>query len=461
MTAPKPTTTRPGVPRRARLAAYAAVFLAFLDNFALLPLIAPRAQELGADALGVGLAVAAYSLTNLVLNLVGGSLTDRIGRRKILLVSLAISPICIAVYGLADSLPIFLAARVVHGAFGGFLTASLFALLADLAPEGERGRTIGRAGALIGAAAVVGPAVAGLAARELGSGPVFLGVAAIIAIGLLAVRATRPPAARSDRPGTWARLLTDPRLRVAYLAIFGLEAGVGIVTGFLKDGIIERQMAAGMDAERALRYATSAQGGLFSIFALVAVVLMLSPLARGVHRRGVLGLSLVGLAFLAVSTAILAFGGAILTDSVAMVLYGAGFGLLFPAAAGMVGIAAPAPERGRAYGIFNFSFDAGISGPLWRPYSRFAWDQGLPDRDLLHCPGVLIPLAARQRPSADTAACHGIGPRLAGDLGRKCTPRQGAIRTARPPPGSWRSPARQGRARPGTHRCCPAPRWPR
>ena len=109
MTAIPLAGTQPGVPRRARLAAYAAVFLAFFDNFALLPLIAPRAEELGADALGVGLAVAAYSLTNLALNLVGGALADRIGRRLILLVSLAVSPICIAIYGLSDSLPLFLA----------------------------------------------------------------------------------------------------------------------------------------------------------------------------------------------------------------------------------------------------------------------------------------------------------------------------------------------------------------
>ena len=103
---------------------------------------------------------------------------------------------------------------------------------------------------------------------------------------------------------------------------------------------MERQMAAGMDAERALRYATGAQGGLFSIFALVAIVLMLSPIARRVDRRGVLGLSLAGLAFLAASTAVIAAGGTLVTDSVAMILYGIGFGLLFPAAAGIVGIAA-------------------------------------------------------------------------------------------------------------------------
>ncbi len=400
--------TQPGVPRRARLAAYAAVFLAFFDNFALLPLIAPRAQELGADALGVGLAVAAYSLTNLALNLVGGSLADRVGRRLVLLFSLAVSPICIAVYGLADSLPVFLAARAIHGAFGGFLTAALFALLADLAPEGERGKTIGRAGALIGAAAVIGPAAAGLAARELGSAPVFLAVAAIIAIGLLLVRGaipeTLPAPARSGAPGTWGRLLTDPRLRVAYLAIFALEAGVGVVTGFLKDGIIERQVAAGMDAERALRYATGAQGGLFSIFALVAVVLMLSPLARRVDRRGVVGLSLAGLGFLAGSTVVIAIGDSLLTDSVAMVLYGLGFGLLFPAAAGMVGIAAPLPERGRAYGLFNLSFDAGLSvGPLLAgalALSVLGLNPFVTATLLILVVALLIPLASRDGQSA-------------------------------------------------------------
>jgi MFS family permease len=395
-----------GLSRRTRLAAYGAVFLAFFDNFALLPLIAPRAQELGADALGAGLAVAAYSLTNLLLNLVGGAVADRFGRRAILLLSLAVSPICIVVYGLATTLPVFLAARVVHGASGGFLTAALFALLADMAREGERGRTVGRAGALIGLAAIVGPAVTGLAARELGSQVVFLAVAVVLAVGLLAVRGGIPetlPAPRREvgRVGTWRRLLTDPRLRVAYVAIFGLEAGVGIVTGFLKDGIVERQMAAGMDAERALRYATGAQGGLFSIFAVVAVLLMLSPVARRVDRRGALGLSLIGVTALAASTAILAVGRSLEADSVAMVLYGVGFGLLFPAAAGGVGIAAAAPERGRAYGLFNLSFDAGLSfGPILAgalAVTTLGVEPFVTATVVLICAGVLLPIVARPR----------------------------------------------------------------
>ena len=164
-----------------------------------------------------------------------------------------------------------------------------------------------------------------------------------------------------------------------------------------------------MDAERALRYATGAQGGLFSVFALVAVILMLSPIARRVDRRGAFGLSLVGLGFLAASTVLLAAGGALLADSTAMVLYGIGFGLLFPAAAGMVGIAAPPPERGRAYGIFNFSFDAGLSvGPLLAgalAVSTFGVAPFVTATVLIGIVAVLIPLAAgRGSPGASSTA---------------------------------------------------------
>ncbi len=397
---------RLAISKRGSRAAYVAVFLAFFDNFALLPLIAPRAQELGANALGVGTTVAAYSLTNLLLNLAGGVLTDRVGRRRMVLLSLAIAPVCIAIYGLANSFPVLLAARVVHGAFGGFLMAALFAMLADVAPEGERGRTIGRAGALIGLAAVIGPASAGLAAQRLGSGPVFVAVAAILAVGLVAIwRAipeTLPNEARVNRgPSAWRRLIADPRLRLAYLAIFGMEAAVGIVTGFLKDGIIERQLAAGMDAERALRYATGAQGGLFSVFAIVAVALMLSPIARQVDRRGAVGLSIVGTVVLGASTALLAISGGIETDTIAMVLYGVGFGLLFPAATAIVGIAAAWSERGRAYGLFNLSFDAGLAfGPLVAgalAVSALGLDPFVAATILLAVVAALIPLAARSR----------------------------------------------------------------
>ena len=356
--------------RRSRAAIYAAVFLTFIDNFALLPVIGPRAQELGGTPFLVGIAIAAYSLANLAFDPIGGALADRLGRRRVVVAALIISPLAIGVYALADSLPLFLLARVVHGASGGVLAAALFALLGDVAAPGERGKTLGRAGALIGVAAVVGPAGAALVSNVAGMSAVFLGLALLIAGGLLAVlpllpETLSPAVARVQTPGAWRRILGNRNLRVALLAIFGLEAAVGSITGFIKDGLFQRAIELGRDAEGALRYATGASGGLFSVFGLVAILIMLSRFAERVDRRGPFGISLVGLSAIFVALALLAVSPTIEVDLVAMILYGVGYGLIFPAAAGAVAIATEPGERGRASGAFNLSFDCGISaGPI-------------------------------------------------------------------------------------------------
>ena len=356
--------------RTQRAAIYGAVFLSFIDNFALLPVIGPRAQQLGGTPLLVGFAIAAYSLANLAFDPIGGALADRFGRRRVVMVSLIISPAAIAIYALADSLPLFLLARLIHGASGGALAAALFALLGDAAPVGRRGRTLGRAGALIGIAAVVGPASAAIISAVAGATMVFLGVAVLIAVGLLIVlpllpETLAPRASAAATPGAWRRILADPQLRIALVAIFGLEAAVGSVTGFIKDGLITRALAEGRDQAGALRYAAGASGGLFTIFGVIAIAIMLSRVADRVDHRGPFGISLVGLGALAGALTLHAVSPTLTVDLIAMVLYGVGYGLIFPAAAGAVAIASAPGERGRANGALNLSFDLGISaGPI-------------------------------------------------------------------------------------------------
>jgi len=362
--------TPPTLSRAQRAAIYGAVFLSFIDNFALLPVIGPRAQQLGGTPLLVGFAIAAYSLANLAFDPIGGALADRFGRRRVVMVSLIISPAAIAIYAFANSLPLFLIARLIHGASGGALAAALFALLGDAAPVGRRGRTLGRAGALIGIAAVVGPASAAIISAVAGATMVFLGVAVLIAVGLLIVlpllpETLAPRASAAATPGAWRRILADPQLRIALVAIFGLEAAVGSVTGFIKDGLITRALAEGRDQAGALRYAAGASGGLFTIFGVIAIAIMLSRVADRVDHRGPFGISLVGLGALAGALTLLAVSPTLTVDLIAMVLYGVGYGLIFPAAAGAVAIASAPGERGRANGALNLSFDIGISaGPI-------------------------------------------------------------------------------------------------
>jgi len=350
---------------RARVAIYAAVFLAFLDNFVLLPVIAPRAAELGGGSVAVGLAIAAYSFANLIFNLLGGFLADRLGRRRIVVWALVASPLAIGSYALADSIQWFLAARLFHGATGGVLATSLLAMLGDASSAGTRGRVLGQAGAIIGLAALLGPIAMGAIIMAAGLPAVFLGLAALLAIGLVplvpCLPDTLPVRPKIALGQGWGKLLADPRIRVALVAIFGFEAAVGIVAGFLRTILTAQR---GFGEELGPVVVTTQSGILFSLFGAVAIAVMLSPWAGKVDQQGPFRVCMAGLVSVAGALGLL-WGGSGLWIWVAMLLYGVGYGLIFPAAAGAIAIATAKEERGRGNGLFNFFFDLGLTtGPV-------------------------------------------------------------------------------------------------
>ncbi len=350
---------------RARASIYAAVFLAFVDNFVLLPVIAPRAAELGGGSVGVGMAIAAYSFANLLFNLLGGFLADRFGRRRIVVWALVASPLAIGSYAWADSIAWFLAARLFHGATGGVLATSLLAMLGDAASAGTRGRSLGQAGAIIGLAALLGPVAVGAIIVAAGMPAVFMGLAAVLALGLIPVVPCLPdtlPVRPNIGPGQgWGKLFTEPKIRTALVAIFGLEAAVGIVAGFLRT-VLTRP--AELSSEAAARAVSSQSGLLFSLFGAVAIAVMLSPLAGRVDKQGPFRPCLLGLGSVAVALGLL-WGGGGSWVWVAMAFYGLGYGLIFPAAAGSIAMATAKEERGRGNGLFNFFFDLGlVTGPV-------------------------------------------------------------------------------------------------
>lgn len=350
--------------RAGRIAVFAVVFFSFVDNFALLPVTGPYARALGAGPIGIAVAVAAYSITNLMFDIIGGALVDRFGRRRTLVWSLVISPIALALYTFADSVGSLVALRILHGAAGGMVTAAVFTVVGDIAPVGERGRYIGRAGALIGLAAIVGPAFGGEASARA-SGPegfhaVFLTVAVLLAIGLALtlgfVRETRASVAvpAPGAMGAWKELLSNPMLKATYIGTVAYTFAVGTLAAFfsvdLEDAGLDRRVS----------------GSLLALFGLIAVLVMLwRRVARSVDVRGPVPATVIGLACLAVSGVLLMLPVSLVTATAAMVVYGVGYGFVFPAVGGAVTVAAPPDERGRAYGLFNVAFDLGISvGPL-------------------------------------------------------------------------------------------------
>jgi MFS transporter, DHA1 family, multidrug resistance protein len=231
--------------------AHLVLFIAFLDNFAMLPTVAPYAEDLGAQLTGVGVAVGAYSLTNLVFNLVGGVLLDRVGRRRLVISSLLLVSAAMLAYPLVGTLTGLVAVRLLHGVGGGILVPAIFTVLGDVAPADQRGPTMGRAGAIIGVAAIVGPAAAGITRQAAGFTPVFVGVAAICALGaVIAARwlAETAPARGPAAAQTPVRELLQRRgLQLVCLAALVFTGAVGSLAAFLPVQVEAMGLAASLD----------------------------------------------------------------------------------------------------------------------------------------------------------------------------------------------------------------------
>jgi multidrug resistance protein len=136
------------------------VFLDLLGFGIIIPIQPFYAEAYGASPTVVTLLGGSYSLMQFLFVPFWGRLSDRIGRRPVMLVSIAASIVGYTLFGLADSLWLLFAARMLTG-FGNANIATAQAIIADVTPPSERARGMGLIGAAFGLGFIVGPALGG------------------------------------------------------------------------------------------------------------------------------------------------------------------------------------------------------------------------------------------------------------------------------------------------------------
>ncbi len=119
------------------------------------------ARDFGADYLQVGLLYAVYSLVQLVMAPLWGRISDRVGRRPVIILGLLGSALAYTIFARADSLVVLFASRIVGG-IGGSTIPVAQAYIADVTPPGRRAGGLGLIGAAFGLGFVIGPALGGI-----------------------------------------------------------------------------------------------------------------------------------------------------------------------------------------------------------------------------------------------------------------------------------------------------------
>jgi DHA1 family tetracycline resistance protein-like MFS transporter len=210
-----------------------------------LPVLPLYARRYHASPATAGVLVAAFSLAQLIGSPLWGRVSDRVGRKPVLIVSLVGTAIGSLLTGLAGGLPLLFVGRLIDGASGASVSVAQ-ASVADLAAPAERARLFGLLGAAFGLGFVLGPAIGGALSPIDPRLPFFVAAAIAAVNAVVALRRlpeTRPlrapagsPSSPSARPvrrtGAWRAPQVLALLGVSFLSLVAFSAFEGTFSLF-------------------------------------------------------------------------------------------------------------------------------------------------------------------------------------------------------------------------------------
>ncbi|WP_287128482.1 MFS transporter [Candidatus Cyanaurora vandensis] len=359
------------------------IFIEFMGASLLVPLIPYIVGRYQSDAFTIGLLVSSFSLAQFFAAPTLGALSDRFGRRPILLMSLVGTGLGFIVFGLANSLPLLFLGRIIGGASGGAV-ATAQAYIADISKPEDRTKNFGLVGAAFGLGFIMGPAIGGFLGQYSLQLPVFLAAALAIAnagLGYFTVAESLPPEKRQATPWRQVNPFTQLKALVSNPAVRPLLLGF-----FLFNFAF-----AGFQSNFAVYTRDRFEWGPQENAWLFAYIGLVSSLVQGVFIRTLIprfgdanlarwGLALAGLAVTGV--ALVPSGNWLY---VTQGVFALGVGLCLPTLRGLLSERASAQEQGRVIGgSQSLASLAMVIGPLWAGtifdrigYTAPYWSAGL------------------------------------------------------------------------------------
>jgi multidrug resistance protein len=322
----------------------------------ILPILPLYAEDFTDSKVTIGLLVAVFSVMQLLFAPIWGRVSDRVGRKPVLVVSLAGTAVGSLLMGIAPSLPILFLGRIVDGISGGSVSAA-HAAVTDVAEPSQRARLIGLLSAAFGVGFVIGPALGGLAALEGRHLPFFVaaaiaGVNAVVAIKRLPE--TRPGSGRRNRREAPVSAPRSEGLRALILVVF---VATSAFTAF--------EATFALFGEHRFDLTTAGTSGVFVLIGLFLVFFQGGLVHPMVGRFGEMGTVRLGLVMNVAGFLVLATSHSWWSLVLALVLVTAGQGLLTPALTSIVAGRADEDRRGATLGVQqSASALARVAGPI-------------------------------------------------------------------------------------------------
>ncbi len=348
------------------------VFIDLLGFGMVIPVMPLYAERLGASEAWTGLLSAGYSAMQFVFAPIWGRLSDRVGRRPVLLASIAMTAVAFAMYGLASTFALLLLSRL----FAGAATANIAiarAFVADVTPPEGRARGMGIIGAAFGLGFVLGPAIGGFLSHWSLALPGFAAAGLAAANGIAAWFILPEPEHRFsvDRRPRFAAMreeIARPGIRrliaiyfITVLAFSAMEATYAFL------------------AKQRYGLAESSVSYVFAYIGVLLVIVQGGLIGRLSRRFGEKPLLIAGLVLQAIALASLPFARTVPGLLAATAPLAIGAGLTQPALSALLSRFARAQDQGGTLGIGESAAAFGrIIGPEAGTWTFGQWSIAFP-----------------------------------------------------------------------------------
>jgi multidrug resistance protein len=356
---------QPPASRKALWLIVATIFLNIVGSSILLPVLPFLVRQFNSDAITIGLLALSFAAAQFFASPLLGLLSDRYGRRPVLIISLIGSALGYCLFGLATALWLLFVARVIDGITGGNISTAQ-AYISDITPPQERAKNFGLIGAAFGLGFIVGPALGGLLSQFGLAIPAFAAAALYLltaAFGYFVLPESLPPERRKTsiqaRDLNPVRQIVDAFRRTGLppflLATFAINfAFAGLSTNFP----VFTLARFGLGPE---------QNALIYIYLGILSVLMQGVATRYLVKRfNEQRLSVVGLAAQTVAYAALAFAPSVWSLYGVLAVNAIGRGMATPTLQSQISKRVSFREQGMIFGATQALVSLSqIFGPLW------------------------------------------------------------------------------------------------
>ena len=345
---------------RPLLVIFLTIFVNLVGFGIIIPLLPFYAQTFGASPTTIGLLFASFSVAQFIAAPVLGELSDRWGRRPILIFSLLGTVLSFALLAMAHSITMLFIARIVDGLSGGNITTAR-AYIADVTPVEDRAKRYGLIGAAFGLGFIFGPALGALFAHISYTAPIWA-AAAVSAIAALLAFLWLPEPERHVSEGEvppWWRALGDLMSRPGLRSILVVDLGYWFTFSVY-------QTTFALFGQRRFGWDAPHIGYVLATFAAFGVMVQVSVVGRVSRALGDRGTLVAGLGLAALGLACAALARTVPMFIAALAPAALGMGLASPTLLSLISTSVPRGEQGLAQGAAGALESLGrTAGPVF------------------------------------------------------------------------------------------------